>query len=191
MKELAEDVEHEKALKDVVEAASKERAKIAAIAEKKAAASKKAKALAEKRLADLEAKVGETELKLAEAESLNSTWAEELADLRAALEGCESKWYNEGFVDAENSVEPVISEAQKLAFKNGWFVALQAVGVPEDSPLKDLDHIPFPSLLIASQRTPVVADEEETTSLRELVEQIDAHAEPIDMEATSNPNAAT
>ena len=28
------------------------------------------------------------------------------------------------------------------------------------------------------------------TSLRELVEQIDAHAEPIDLEATSNPNAA-
>ena len=111
MKELAEDVEHEKALKDVVEAASKERVKIAAIAEKKAAASEKAKALAEKRLADLEAKVGETELKLAEVESLNSTWAEELADLRAALEGCESKWYNEGFVDVENSVEPVISEA--------------------------------------------------------------------------------
>ena len=188
VKELAEDVEHEKALKDVVEAASKERAKIAAIAEKKPVASEKAKALAEKSLADLEAKAGEIELKLAEAESLNSAWAEELADLRAALEGCESKWYNEGFADAENSVEPVISEARKLAFKNGWFVALQAVGVPEDSPLKDPDHIPFPSLPIASQRTPVTADEEETTSLRELVEQINAHAEPIDMEATSNPN---
>ena len=26
------------------------------------------------------------------------------------------------------------------------------------------------------------------TSLRELVEQIDAHAEPIDLEATNNPN---
>ena len=59
--------------------------------EKKAAVSEKAKALAEKRLADLETKVGETELKLAEAESLNTTWAKELADLRAALEGCESK----------------------------------------------------------------------------------------------------
>ena len=44
-----------------------------------------------------------------------------MADLRAALEGCKSKWYNEGFADAEDSVEPVISEAQKLAFKEGWF----------------------------------------------------------------------
>ena len=123
MKELVEDVEREKALKDVAEAVSKERAKIAATTEKKAAASKKAKVLVEKRLANLEAKVGETELKLAEAENLNSAQAEDLADLRAALEGCESKWYNEGFVDAEDSEEPVISEAQKLAFKEGWFAA--------------------------------------------------------------------
>ena len=123
MKELAEDVEREKALKDVAEAVSKERAKIVATTEKKAAASKKAKVLVEKRLANLEAKVGETELKLAEVENLNSAQAEDLADLRAALEGCESKWYNEGFVDAEDSVEPVISEAQKLAFKEGWFAA--------------------------------------------------------------------
>ena len=35
--------------------------------------------------------MGETELKLAETESLNSARAKELADLRVALEGCESK----------------------------------------------------------------------------------------------------
>ena len=64
------------------------------------------------------------------------------------------------------------------------------MGVPEDSPLKDPDHIPFPNIPIATQKTPVVVDEEEMTSLRELEEQIDAHAEPIDLEATSNPNAA-
>ena len=67
-------------------------------------------------------------------------------------------------------------------------MALQAVGVPEDSPLRDPNQIPFPRLSIATQKIPGVADEEETTSLRELVEQIDAHAEPIDLEATSNPN---
>ena len=42
-----------------------------------------------------------------------------MADLKAALEGCESKWYNEGFADAENLVEPIISKAGKLAFKEG------------------------------------------------------------------------
>ena len=189
MKELAEDVEREKAMKDVAEAVSKERAKIVATAEKKATASEKAKALAEKRLADLEAKERETKLKLVEVESLNSAQAEDLANLRVALEGCESKWYNEGFADVEDSVEPVISEARKLAFKEGWFAAFQTMGVPEDSPLKDLDHIPLPNLPVATQKTPVVVDEEETTSLRELVKQIDAHAKPIDLEASSNPNA--
>ena len=113
-----------------------------------------------------------------------------MADLRAALEGCESKWYNDGFANAENSMEPVISEARKLAFKEGWFAALQAVGVPEDSPLKDPNHIPFPSLPIFAQKAPIVADEEETSSLWELVEHIKAHAEPIDLETTSNPNVA-
>ena len=136
MKELAEDVEREKALKDVAEAVSKERAKIAATTEKKAAASKKAKVLVEKRLANLEAKVGETELKLAEAENLNSAKAEDLADLRAALEGCESKWYNEGFVDAEDSVEPVISEAQKLAFKEGVVRSLLDRGCSQGLPFE-------------------------------------------------------
>ena len=134
----------------MAESESKERAKIAATAEKKAAAFEKAKVLVEKRLADMEVKMGEIELKLAKAVSLNSSRAEELADLRVALEGCESKWYNDGFADAKNSVEPIINEARKPAFKEGWFAPLQAMGVLEDSPLKDPDHIPFPSLPTAA-----------------------------------------
>ena len=189
VKELVEDAEREKALKDAMKVASKERVKITATAEKKAVAFEKAKALAEKRLANLEAKVGETELKLAEAKIMNTAQAEELANLRAALEGCGSKWYNEGLADAEKSMEPIINEARKMAFKEGWFVALQAVKVPKDSPLKDPNQIPLPSLPTAAQKTLVVVDEEETISLRELVEQIDAHAEQIDLEATNNLNA--
>ena len=126
--------------------------------EKKAAASEKARVSVEKRFSNLEAKLRETKLKLAEAASLNTVRVEELVDLKVALKGYESKWYDEGFANTENSVEPVINKARKLAFKE------------------------------AAQKIPGVADEEETTSLRELVEQIDAHAEPIDLEATSNPN---
>ena len=113
----------------MVKATSKERVKVAATTEKKAVTSEKARVLAEKRFSDLETKLGETELKLAEALSLNTVRAKELADLKVALEGCESKWYDEGFADAENSVELVINVARKLAFKEGWLVALQAVGV--------------------------------------------------------------
>ena len=78
-------------------------------------------------------------MKLAEAISLNTSQAEELTDLRAALEACEQKWYNEGFADAKKSAKPVVAQAQRLGFKVGWFVALQALGVPEDSPLRDPD----------------------------------------------------
>ena len=69
---------------------------MADIAEKKAAAAEKNRAMAEKRSAELLAKQNEMDLKLAEAISLNTAQAKELADLRAALEACEEKWYNEG-----------------------------------------------------------------------------------------------
>ena len=81
---------------------------------------------------------------MAKAISLN-TQAEELADLRAALEACEEKWYNEGFADTKNSVEPVVNQARKMSFEAGWFAALQVLRVPEDSPLRDPGQIPFPS----------------------------------------------
>ena len=126
-------------------------------------------------------------MKLAEAISLNTSNAEELADLRAALTECEQKWYNEGFADAEQSAEPVVTQARKLGFEAGWYAALHALGVAEDSHLRDPCQIPFPRDAIAAHDPPVTVDEEETASMRELVEQIDAHAEPEDMEATSIP----
>ena len=60
------------------------------------------------------AKQNEMDVKLAEAISLNTAQAEELADLRAALEACEEKWYNKGFSDVENSAEPAVNQARRL-----------------------------------------------------------------------------
>ena len=65
--------------------------------------------------------------------------------------------------------------------------ALQALGVPEDSPLRDLGRIPFPDPSLAAQNPIGPNDEEEMDSLRELVEQIDAYVEMIRIEATNNP----
>ena len=145
--------------------------------------------LAEKRSRELLAKQNEADLKLAEAISLNTAQAEELADLRATLEACEEKWYNEGFANAENSKEPVVNQARRLGFEAGWFAALQALRVPEDYPLRDPSQIPFPNSTPTVQNPPMPIDEEETTSMRELVEQIDAHVELDDMEAISIPCA--
>ena len=121
LKELAK---QEKAFKEVAKAIAKEKTKAAASTEKKVVASEKARVSAKKKSSELEAKLGETELRLVEAASLNTAQAKELVDLKVGLEAWENKWYNEGFTDAENSIEPVIQEAQKLAFKEGWLVAL-------------------------------------------------------------------
>lgn len=95
MKELAEDAEQEKALKDVAKATAKEKTKAATTREKKAIASEKARVSAEKKSLELEAELGVTELKLVEGASLNTVQVEELAKLKATLEACENKWYNE------------------------------------------------------------------------------------------------
>ena len=109
MKELSEDSDWEKVARETVVKTAKEKIKVADTAEKKVVAAEKARALAKKRSAKLLVKQNETDLKLAEAVSVNTTQVKELADLRAALEACEEKWYNEGFADAKNSTEPVVN----------------------------------------------------------------------------------
>ena len=110
-KDLAEEVDHEKGAWDSVTKTAKEKLKAVESAEKKAAAVEKNRALAEKRCSELLAKQNETDVKLAEAISLNTSQAEELTALRVALEVCEQKWYNEGFVDAKKSTEPMVAQA--------------------------------------------------------------------------------
>ena len=138
-KELAKEADWEKEARETATKTIKEKIKAAETIEEKAVAAEKNRALAKKRFMELLAKQNKTNVKLAEVISLNTAQAEELADLKAALEAYEEKWYNEGFAEAENSTEPVVNQAQRLGFKAGWFVALQILGVPEDSPLRDPD----------------------------------------------------
>ena len=99
MKDLTEEVDREKASREEAVKMAKEKTKTAESAEKKAAAVEKSRTLVEKRLTELVTRQNETEVKLAETASLNSTLSKEVTDLRAALEACESKWYDEGFAD--------------------------------------------------------------------------------------------
>ena len=117
---------------------------------------------------------------------LESRTTDEIANLKVALEACEKKWYNKGFVDAENSVQPVIHKAQRLAFGEGWLASLQAMGDPEDSPLRNPDQTPFPDYAPFIQNPPNADEEEETASMRDLVRQIDSYVELVDLEVTNN-----
>ena len=107
-----------------------------------------------------------------------------------ALEACEEKWYNEGFADAENSMEPIVYQAWKHGFGEGWMVALQAFGVLDNSPLRNLNQVPFPNPSSLVQNPSGAADEEETSSIRELVQAIDFYMELVDLEVTSNLRAS-
>ena len=120
-KEVAKDAEWRKVLKDVAATIAKEKGKAA---EKKAKSSEKAWLVVENKLAEAETKLGGMELKLAEDESLNLAYVDEIADQKVALKACENKWYNEGFTDAKNSVEPIVHQARSHGFGEGWLAAL-------------------------------------------------------------------
>ena len=117
----------------------------------------------------MESRLEGVELKLAEANSLNLAQADQIVDLKASLEACENKWYDEGFADAEKSVEPIVHQARLHGFREGWLAALQVMGVAEDSPLRDPSQIPYPAPPPSSQSQADVVDEEETTRMRGLV----------------------
>ena len=170
MKDLTEEVDQEKVGREEVVKTAKEKTKTAEAAEKRAAAAEKSQSLAEKRSAVLVMKQNETDLNLAKAVSLNVTLSEEVADLLATLKACESKWYDEGFADAKNGVEPIVMQAWQLSFQDGWMAALQALRVPEDSPLRGPGQIPIPNFAPVTQNPAGPNDEEEMDNLRELVE---------------------
>ena len=111
MKELAEDVENEKALKDVAADTAKEKGKAVEVTKKMAKVAEKAQLVVEKKLAKVEKKLGGIKLKLAQAESLTLAQVDEIADLKAAPDTAKDKGYNQGFADAENSMEPIVHQA--------------------------------------------------------------------------------
>ena len=66
-------------------------------------------------------------------------------------------------------------------------MAFQVMGMPEDSPLRDPGQIPYPTPPPLSQSQADAADEEETTSMRKLVQAIDAN---VNLEVSRNLQAA-
>ena len=162
---------------------TKEKDKAADAVEKRAQSAEKTWLVAE-----MEAKLGGTELKLAEAKSLTWAQVDEIADLKPALDASEEKGYNEGFIDAENSGEPIVHQARHHGFAKGWLAALQAMIVAEDSPLRNPKQIPYP---VPTPPPPVesqvgTTDKEETLNMKELVHAIDTYVEMVDLEVTNN-----
>ena len=137
MREAIEDDDQEKALKDVTVAIAKEKGKVVVAVKKKANEVERGWVLAEQKLTGMDIMLGGMELKLEEAESLNLAYVDEIADLKVTLEASEDKYYNMGFTDATGSVELIVYQARKHRFEGGLMVALLAMGVPNNSPLRN------------------------------------------------------
>ena len=189
LKDAIEEADKERALKDVVEATVKKKDKAVENAEERTRAAKRAQALADQKVVETEVKLGGTKLKLAKAESLNLANVKEIAKLRMALEASQDKWYSVGFVDAKNSVEPIIYQSRQYRFGEGWMAALQAMGVLKDSPLRNPNQIPYPDPPPPIQNPTGAEEEKDTPSMKELIREIDSYVELIDLEITSNPSA--
>lgn len=58
--------------------------------------------------------------------------------------------------------------------------------VPDDSPLRNPEKIPFPEPPPLVQNPIGVDNEEDTPNMRELVQEIESHVELVDLEITSN-----
>ena len=132
--------------------------------------------------------MGEMELSLAEVESLISARDKEVIDLKVALEESEDKFYDMGFADAESSSKPVMFQTRRYGFGEGWMAAVNALGVPEKSPFKILEQIPYTKPPPPPVQSPARTEEEKSWSMRALVEEIDSHTKLIDFEISSNPN---
>ena len=185
-----EEADKERALKEVSEANLRDLGTTLATTERRATEAKTACTLAEQRAAGLEGKLGEVEMKLARAKRLISAQNKEMADLKATVAKSEDKFYNMGFANAENSKEPIMVESQRYRFRDGWMAAVNAMGLLEDYAFRDLEQIPYlKGLICPPVQTINQPEEEDSLSMRELVEEIDSHAKVIELDGSTNPTA--
>ena len=185
-----EEADKERALKEVSEANLRDLGTTLVTTERRATEAKTAYTLAEQRAAGLEGKLGEVEMKLARAKRLISAQNKEMADLKAMVAKSEDKFYNMGFANAENSKEPIMVESQRYRFRDGWMAAVNAMGLLEDYAFRDLEQVPYlEGLICPSVQTTNRPEEEDSLSMRELVEEIDSHAKVIELDGSTNPTA--
>ena len=92
--------------------------------------------LAEQKASELQGKLGDTELKLVETANILSARDKEFTDFKGEEKAWKQTYYNRGFRDTENSAGPVIFQAQKFGFMEGWMIAVNTLGLPDDSPFK-------------------------------------------------------
>ena len=173
LKSTVEEAEKERALKEVSEANLWDKGAALEASERRIVEAEKACTVAKKGAADLKGKLGEAEIRLAKVESVISARDKEVTDLKEAVAESEDKFYDMGFANVKNSNEPIMLESRRYRFEEGWTAAVNALGLPKDSPFKDPKQIPYPE----PPPPPLVQDlaqneKEDSLSMSELVKEI-------------------
>ena len=121
----------------MVEANLKEKALGLNVMEWCATTTEKSLELAKQKANEAIGKLDEIELKLTETASVLSTQDKEFADYKGVEKARKQTYYNRGFKDAKNSASPIIFQAQKFGFMEGWMAAVNAIGLLKDSPFRN------------------------------------------------------
>ena len=188
---VVEEVDKERTFKEVSESTLWEQSTNLAASERRSTETERARVTTKKRVADLEGKLGDAEEKLAHAEGAISAKDKEIATLMIVVVLSQDKFYNMGFVDVENSSEPIMLDSRCYGFEEGLMATVNALGLPEDSPFKHLDQIPLLEHLHSPlKHTPAPNEKEDSLSMRELVEEIDSHTEVIDLNISTHLGTA-
>lgn len=96
-----------------------------------------------------------------------------------------------GFVDIENSNEPIMLDSLRYGFGEGLMAAVNALGLSEDSPFKDPDQIPLPKHLHPPlEHTSTLNEKEDSLSKRKMVEEMDSYIEVIDLDIPTHLGTA-
>ena len=84
----------------------------------------------------------------------------------------------------------MIFDAWQKGFLEGWIAVVNALNLPFSSPFRDSSQVPLPEDPVEAhvEEAPVM-EEEDSPSMRELVKQIEAHTEVINLYNQIPPNA--
>lgn len=143
LKDAQEEADKEKALKQVVEASLKEKTSGLNVMERYVMTVEKAMEIAEQKANEASSKLGEIDLKLPETANLLFAWDKEFSNYKGGKKAWKQSYYDRDFRHIENSARPMIFQAQKFGFIEGWMVVVNAIGLPTDSPFKSIEQVPL------------------------------------------------
>lgn len=76
--------------------------------------------------------------------NLLSTQDKGFYDYKGREKAQKQSYYDKGFRHVENSTGPVIFQARKFGFMECWMAAMNAIGLPADSPFRNTDQVTHP-----------------------------------------------